>query len=634
MNAPSEFDWTCANQQLLVAEFGRLRALLGDGDMVEAEAEIERCIGELPSPSAIDDLTGRFALSRFERDIVLLTAGVEMDSTLATLCRESTGLPHATFGLAMAALPDAHWSAIAPLDPLRRWRLIEVDETTGLTAGRLRLEERVLHYLAGLNYLDHRLQAMLTQVPATQLMAKEHTERAAVLTQQLQANTLALPVVQLTGDDHHAQRDVARSIADALDARLFCLPAASIPTGVHECASLATLWLREAALLGGALLISDSDGHGPAVESLVQRLQGLIFVTSRQSLALEAATLVETIDKPDIPGQRALWQTALGDAATPLADTVDTLASRYRLGARRVGDIAALTRTLPRDRIAPVLHRQCRGDDAPLLTLAQRIEPRVGWDDLVLPDTQRRILAQIAVHTRQRIRVHHEWGFADKGERGLGLSCLFAGESGTGKTLAAEVLARELGLALYRIDLSAVISKYIGETEKNLRKVFDAAEDVGAILLFDEADALFGRRSEVKDSHDRYANIEVSYLLQRMEAYRGLAILTTNHKAALDTAFSRRLRFVVNFPFPDAAQREAIWRCVFPPKTPVDALDFAKLARLNVAGGNIRNIAFAAAFLAAEAGTRVSMALLRQAARAEASKRDQPFSDAEVRGWS
>ena len=213
-------------------------------------------------------------------------------------------------------------------------------------------------------------------------------------------------------------------------------------------------------------------------------------------------------------------------------------------------------------------------------------------------------------------------------------SVLFAGESGTGKTMTAEVLARELGLSLFRIDLSAVVSKYIGETEKNLARVFDAAEDSGAILLFDEADALFGRRSEVRDSHDRYANIEVSYLLQRMEAYRGLAILTTNQKAALDSAFQRRLRFVVNFPFPDLAEREAIWRSVFPAATPLEGLDYAKLARLGMTGGNIRNIAMNAAFRAADAGTPVTMAHLLRAAHSEAAKRDRAISEAETRGWT
>ncbi|MCY1338968.1 ATP-dependent zinc metalloprotease FtsH [compost metagenome] len=255
------------------------------------------------------------------------------------------------------------------------------------------------------------------------------------------------------------------------------------------------------------------------------------------------------------------------------------------------------------------------------------------WADLVLPEAQLLTLQQIAVHTRHRLTVHHDWGFAAKGARGLGIATLFWGDSGTGKTLAAEVLANTLDLALYRIDLSAVVSKYIGETEKNLRRVFDGAEELGAILLFDEADALFGKRSEVKDSHDRYANIEVSYLLQRMEGYRGLAILTTNHKAALDSAFARRLRFVVHFPFPDAVQREALWRGVFPAATPLAALDYAKLARLAVPGGTIRNIALAAAFLAAEAGTAVGMPHLLRAAHIEAAKRDKAISDSETRGW-
>jgi SpoVK/Ycf46/Vps4 family AAA+-type ATPase len=199
--------------------------------------------------------------------------------------------------------------------------------------------------------------------------------------------------------------------------------------------------------------------------------------------------------------------------------------------------------------------------------------------------------------------------------------------------MAAEVLANELRLDLYRIDLSSVVSKYIGETEKNLRRVFDAAEEGGAILLFDEADALFGKRSEVKDSHDRYANIEVSYLLQRMEAYRGLAILTSNLKDALDTAFLRRIRFVVQFPFPDAAQRAEIWRRIFPPRTPTQSLDVGKLSRLNVAGGNIRNIALNAAFLAADAGEPVTMRHLLRAVRDEYAKLERPLTGAEIGGW-
>ena len=264
--------------------------------------------------------------------------------------------------------------------------------------------------------------------------------------------------------------------------------------------------------------------------------------------------------------------------------------------------------------------------------LAQRIEPAAGWDDLVLPAPQIEAVRRIAQHVRHRATVYDAWGFAARSARGLGISALFAGVSGTGKTMAAEVLAAELRLDLYRIDLAGVVSKYIGETEKNLRRVFDAAERSGAILLFDEADALFGKRSEVKDSHDRYANIEVSYLLQRMEAYRGLAILTTNLKNALDPAFLRRLRFVVQFPFPDAAHRAEIWRRIFPASTPTEGLDAGKLAQLNVPGGNIRNIALNAAFLAAEAGEPVRMRHIGEAARIEYAKLERPLTDAEIGG--
>ena len=251
----------------------------------------------------------------------------------------------------------------------------------------------------------------------------------------------------------------------------------------------------------------------------------------------------------------------------------------------------------------------------------------------MLADAQRETLRQLAAHVRRRLKVNEHWGFATKSARGLGITALFSGPSGTGKTMAAEVLANELRLDLYRIDLSSVVSKYIGETEKNLRRVFEAAEGSGAILLFDEADALFGKRTEVKDSHDRYANIEVSYLLQRMEAYRGLAILTTNLEGALDHAFMRRIRFVVRFPFPGREQRREIWRRVFPAATPLDGLDVDKLARLDVTGGSIHNIGLNAAFLAADADQPVRMGHLAEAARGEYGKLEQPLAELELADW-
>jgi SpoVK/Ycf46/Vps4 family AAA+-type ATPase len=266
--------------------------------------------------------------------------------------------------------------------------------------------------------------------------------------------------------------------------------------------------------------------------------------------------------------------------------------------------------------------------------LAQIVEPRVAWDAVVLPPPQRASLELIVDQVQQRATVYDDWGFGGLDARGLGITALFAGPSGTGKTLAAEAIAQRVGVDLYRVDLSAIVSKYIGETEKNLRRIFEAAEEGGAILLFDEADALFGKRSEVKDSHDRHANVEVSYLLQRMEAYRGVAILTTNVKDILDRAFLRRLRFVVAFPFPDAAHRETIWRGVFPAGTPHAELDYGRLAQFDVAGGSIKNIALNAAFLAAAGDGALTMAHLLDAARIEYAKLEKPFPPGELSAWA
>jgi hypothetical protein len=442
-----------------------------------------------------------------------------------------------------------------------------------------------------------------------------------------------VPTILLDGDDREGQLELACTVAQSLGASLYQLRSSDLPTSAQEQEAMVELWQREAALLSSGLVVSHEGEADAHTSEFIERVEGLVFVTGLGSLSSDLDSFRYVIDKPDAPGQRKLWISALGGKSDLPADDLAGLASQYRLSARRITNYAAQLSTSDTDCDISTIHRLCRGDGKSMNDLAQLIDAHSNWDDLVLPESQLRTLQQLVVHARHRITVHHDWGFADKSTRGLGIATLFSGESGTGKTLAAEVLANVLDLALYRIDLSAVVSKYIGETEKNLRKLFDAAEDIGAILLFDEADALFGKRSDVKDSHDRYANIEVSYLLQRMEAYRGLAILTTNHKTALDTAFQRRLRFVVHFPFPDASQREAIWRGVFPSATPVEKLDYTKLARLNVTGGNIRNIAISAAFLSAEADTAVSMSLILRAAQLEVAKYERSLSDAEIRGW-
>ncbi len=361
---------------------------------------------------------------------------------------------------------------------------------------------------------------------------------------------------------------------------------------------------------------------------------GCWLVSAREPLA-DLRRPAARLDVPRLPPaeQRALWAGRLGERAEALNGAVDSLVAHFDLGPQAI-EAACAQAVAGELELDTALWDSCRRHARPRLDdLAQRIDALAGWEDLVLPEEELAVLREIELHVRGRARVYEQWGFARKSARGLGVSALFEGASGTGKTMAAEVLARDLHLDLYRIDLSQVVSKYIGETEKNLRRVFDAAEAGGAILLFDEADALFGKRSEVKDSHDRYANIEVSYLLQRMEAYRGLAILTTNQRDALDEAFLRRIRFVVRFPFPDHAQRAEIWRRVFPAETPVSGLDDEALADLSLAGGNIRNVALFAAFLAADEGEPVGMRHVARAAARECAKLERPLTEQGVRQW-
>ena len=445
--------------------------------------------------------------------------------------------------------------------------------------------------------------------------------------------------ILLCGNDFEAKRGIARAACCSLGFDIHTMRAEDIPAQAAEREALIRLWEREAVLMGSVLLLDAEEIETPRpTVSFLERIRSPLLIMSREPMRLGRGSAIRLdVTKPTVDEQSDLWNQALGPLAAKMNGDIEMVVSHFRMGVDGIHSTGELLRNEAPDadgNASERLWEACRVQArARLEDLAGRIESPMVWDDLILPESSRQILGDIAAHLRQKSRVYEGWGFASKTARGLGLSALFYGASGTGKTMAAEVIANELHLDLFRIDLSSVVSKYIGETEKNLRRVFDAVEEGGAILLFDEADALFGKRSEVKDSHDRYANIEVSYLLQRMEAYRGLAILTTNMKNVLDPAFLRRIRFVVQFPFPDVAQRAEIWRRIYPAVTPTKGLDPEKLARLNVAGGNIRNIALNAAFLAADQGKSVQMTHLLRAARSEYAKLERPLTDAEIRGW-
>ena len=639
--------WQTANQHALVAELDRVR-LIVQGYLAPNEAtiidQVDRAFTPSDRSSALDGLCETFSLSPFERDVLLLCAGHELDARYAALFA-ADDVHQPTFALALAALPDAHWSALAPHATLRYWRLIIVGDGPTLTHSPLRIDERILHQLTGLPECDERLTGWIEPMDALDqlLPAQQATsDRIAAIWTRAQS-AAATPIVQLGDGEPSVLRAIAIAACRALDLKAFRLLAHTLPAGVTEVESLARLWSREAALSRSALIVdatqidrADTEHESRLRQVIDQTRSPVIILGTLRPWRTARPTVTLEVGAPTADEQRALWQIALGPTASRLNGQLDRLVTQFQLTSAQVqaAVVEAQDRSHIPDDLGPALWSASRRQARPRLDdLAQRLQALATWDDLVLPDRQKATLREIAAQVRQRAKVYGEWGFHARSVNGLGITALFAGDSGTGKTMAAEVLANELQLDLYRIDLSQVVSKYIGETEKNLRRVFDTAETGGAILLFDEADALFGKRSEVKDSHDRYANIEVSYLLQRMEVYRGLAVLTTNLRHALDTAFMRRLRFVVQFPFPDARQRADIWRRIFPIQTPTDALDADRLARLNVPGGSIRNIALHAAFLAADLNEPVRMTHLLQAARSEYAKLDKPLTDSEVKDW-
>jgi hypothetical protein len=615
--------------ELLKEDAGQLQARVSEASQAAVAAA-----QSMDPPPALPMLAERFGLSPFEQQVLLLCAAMELDPRTASHCAYAHGDPakaYPTFALALSLFDQPTWDALSPERPLRYWKLLEIHQPGALplTASPLRLDERILNLVKGLNHLDDRLALFLEPLPEPQgALPPSHQASVARILDLLHQPAPAPPVVQLAGSHGPSKATVASQAAAALGERLFRLPAELLPTQPAELEPFIRLWQREARLLSVGLLVDASGGIPSALPALLKRCESLCFLDVRESIHLPGSAVAD-IAKPTAGEQQAAWAAALGDRA---GKSAGLLGVQFKLGLDEIHGIAQGAQATASADLHQHLWEACLHASRPQLdALAQRLNPLATWADLVLPEAETGLLRQIAGQVANRLAVLETGGFGERMNRGTGISALFAGESGTGKTMAAEVIANALQLNLYRIDLSAVVSKYIGETEKNLRKLFDAAEDGGAILFFDEADALFGKRSEVKDSHDRYANIEINYLLQRMESFQGLAILATNMKASLDPAFLRRLRFVVDFPQPGATERRRMWEQAFPPKTATQALDFQRLARLSLSGGHIHAIALNAAFLAASAKAPVGMDHVLEAARAEFRKLERPLNEADFR---
>ncbi len=611
----------------------------------------------------LERLKGLFQLSSFDVDVLLICLMPELDlkyEKLYAYLQDDVTKKRPTVNLVLNLLCSSseitlearrHFSPNVPLFTHHLLHLFDdpSHHQPPLLSKYLRVDERVVNYLLGSDELDAHLQPYVQHtVPQIRLedlfLPADVKARLELLARKNEANNEGL-IFYFQGPYGVGKQTAAEALCCELQLGLLIIDGERLLNAEDVVFRNTVRLVARDALLQNAALYWDgfdallSDDKRPWRKMLVRALekrQGLTFlagdITWEPADALHASPFMRVeFPRPSYVERVRLWELSLNED-TPCETEVDlgALANKFRFSGGQIRDAAVTACNMARWRdpengrvTMDDLYTACRlQSNRKLATLAQKITPHYRWDDIVLPTDRLEQLREICNYVKYRAQVYDEWGFDRKLSLGKGLNVLFAGPSGTGKTMAAEIIAGELGLDLYKIDLSTVVSKYIGETEKNLARIFVEAETSNAILFFDEADALFGRRSEVRDSHDRYANIEISYLLQKMEEYEGIVILATNLRKNMDDAFVRRMHFTVEFPFPSEKDRRRIWGAIWPDDTPHHPeLDLDFMARrFEMAGGSIRNIALAAAFLAADDGGSVDMTHLIRATQREYQK--------------
>ena len=578
---------------------------------------------QTPERMPMQWLASQLALTGHELDVLWLLASVELSPAIARLVQ--------TFG--SAECPDLTVQLVqqlavvspASLERLHELRLIELATEARLPSHRrwIRASDRTVELAGGSLDLDRTLAACCTIVAADELAAHAD-ELPAALLRAVEATPS--PLIVLVGAEGSGRTTTAARVAARTGRHTLQVRCPGLDREPREMPRQLRAIARECRLfdlvpvLCGAESLGD-DGVQLLDRELLRRVDGPVIVTATPDRRWQVSrpVVVHRMGGSSSAARARIWRTVLPGVHH---DVVEAAANQYTTtpGAIVAAAASAITRAGEPSRVTlEDVHEGLRGHlDDRLGGLATRITCTQRWQDIVLPVDQFEQLAELVARVRHRDQVLDSWGFADKVGRGLGVAALLSGPPGTGKTMVAGLIARELGLDLYQVDLSRVVSKYIGETEANLAKVFDAAESGHAILLFDEADALFARRSEVKSSNDRYANLEVNYLLQRIEQFRGICLLTTNHETAIDEAFRRRLAIHVRFPVPDERHRDALWRAMIPERAHVDELDFDRLSHaFAMTGGYIKNAALRAAYLAADANSPITTDHLWRAARAE-----------------
>jgi len=610
----------------------------------------------------LHNVASLFDLSAFDVDTMLLCILPELDlryQRLYAYLQDDVTKKSPTVDLVLRLLAGSFLPRLKARDalsleaPLIRHHVVRfLDEpgqrTTPLLARALRVDERIMGYLLGSDQIDARLQLFAHMVdPKLRLhdiiLPSETMNHLGKLVASHSHEGI---VCHLQGPYGVGKQATAEAVCSELERPMLVVDTDRMLASDEPVDLLARLIFREGRLQDAALyfngcdsLLGEEKTARPGYESIIAELKTYshwVFLSGEREWQ-PGETLCEKpfvdveLTMPSYLERLQLWERQRGAQET-LTDDISfaDLAGRFRLTGGQISDVLTAARSLAlwRDSdheaiTASDLYAACRSQfRATLKALAHKVQPKFAWDDIVLPRDQIEQLREICGYVEHYHTVYDAWGFDDKLATGRGLNALFAGPSGTGKTMAAEIIAAELGLDLYKIDLSAIVSKYIGETEKNLDRIFREAQTSNAILFFDEADALFGKRSEVRDSHDRYANIETAYLLQKMDEYEGVVILATNLRKNMDDAFARRMHFAIEFPFPEETDRYRIWQHVFPSAAPlVEDVDLGFLARqFRITGGNIKNIALGAAFLAAQDGGRITMEYLIRATKREYQK--------------
>jgi hypothetical protein len=595
---------------------------------------------------ALAHLSAVCGLSAAEVDLLLIALAAELEPRYETLFAYlqndvTRKRPSADLALNLICRKEKEklfarglLTAGAPLLHFRIVHLLEESYDRGPTLLRrfLKLDEGVVRFLLGQTPTALASgEIVVPEVDIERLAVSEVTRtQLRALASAIERAGPSPALIQLSGSDDAPLEQAAHALGHAFGRALLVVEVdrvAAEPDGIAAVERDAALWdtilvLKRKGRVPQDAASPDALRATETARTLLRQSSGPVIALNfdlGQGAARAGATVWRVdIEPPDYEGRRDLWREALGEAI-PDADP-ERLADLFPFPGDRIRETAALAfshaalrdPSNPKPAMADILAAGRSVSTPNLQRYAVGLEPRYGWEDIVLPDDRMRQLKGIAARIEHRRVVHRDWDFGAKMARGRGLSVLFSGPTGTGKTMAAEVVAKALGLQLFQIDLSTVVSKYIGETEQNLSAIFKEAEAGQCLLFFDEADAIFGKRTEVKDAHDRYANIEVNYLLQRIEQYRGIVVLATNFQKNIDEAFLRRLHEVIEFPFPDDASREHIWRLHFPAKAPLDpAVDFGFLAtQFKISGGSIRNVALNAAFLAVEeAGAKATITM-------------------------